>query len=75
MVWASTPALRSIRYPGAEAETRTAVPSVSVVPGPPRLGTFKGGDACGFPVPTTRLWSLPSGRMLTPPAAVRCRTN
>ena len=53
MVWASTPALRSIRYPGTEAETRAAVPSVSVVPGPPRLGTFKGGDTCGFPLPTT----------------------
>lgn len=36
MVWVCTPALHSIRHPGVEAETARAVPSVCVVPGPPR---------------------------------------
>lgn len=53
MVWASTPALRGVRHPGAEAETRTAVLSVSLVPGPPRLGALKGGDIRAFSLPTT----------------------
>ena len=37
----------------SRSQTRTALPSVSVVPGPLRLGIFEGAYTCVFPFPTT----------------------
>ena len=53
MVWVSTPALHSVRHPGEQAETSRAIPSVCVVPGPPRSRIFKGGCNSVFSRSTT----------------------
>lgn len=73
MVWASTPS-SALRHPGAEAETRTAVPLGLSSSWPSEVRALKGVTSVRFP-PPHNLTVEPSLRRMQMPLALRCRTK